>query len=423
VPPGTGLALAAWRARCDDSLVAHTSSPSAEPGPRTWPAARRPVIAGLGLTDLGKVYGRSQADFAADAVRRAAADAGLRLADVDGLLTSSGMSGGVSIDLQRDLGLTDLRLLSHMQAYGSTAGAMVQVASMAVQSGMAGVVACVFADSPLRPERGAGAAYGTRRAPAGWWGLLGASGVVGANPMYALAARRHMERFGTTSEQLGHIAVAQREWAALNPAAQLREPITVADHQASRWIVEPFHLLDCCLVSNGGIAVIVTTAERAAGLAQPPVPVLGWAQAHPGHYLRRNPDFGLVTGAASAGPAALAMAQVALAEVDVLELYDCYTFTVLVTLEDYGLCAKGEGGPLAASGVLGPGGKLRLNTGGGQLSGYYMWGMTPLSEGVIQARGQGGGRQAAAHDIVLVSGNGGVLDHHSTLVLGSEAAA
>jgi acetyl-CoA acetyltransferase len=423
VPPGTGLALAASRARCDDSLVAHTSSPSAEPGPRTWPAARRPVIAGLGLTDLGKVYGRSPADFAADAVRRAAADAGLRLADVDGLLTSSGMSGGVSIDLQRDLGLTDLRLLSHMQAYGSTAGAMVQVASMAVQSGMASVVACVFADSPLRPERGAGAAYGTRRAPAGWWGLLGASGVVGANPMYALAARRHMERYGTTSEQLGHIAVAQREWAALNPAAQLREPITVADHQASRWIVEPFHLLDCCLVSNGGIAVIVTTAERAAGLAQPPVPVLGWAQAHPGHYLRRNPDFGLVTGAASAGPAALAMAQVALAEVDVLELYDCYTFTVLVTLEDYGLCAKGEGGPLAASGVLGPRGRLRLNTGGGQLSGYYMWGMTPLSEGVIQARGQGGGRQAAAHDIVLVSGNGGVLDHHSTLVLGSEAAA
>ena len=141
-------------------------------GPRTWPAARRPVIAGLGLTELGKVYGRTSAQFAADAVRLAVADAGLRLADVDGLLTSSGVSGGVSIDLQRDLGLTDLRLLSHMQAYGSTAGAMVQFASMAVQSGMASVVACVFADSPLRPERGAGAAYGTRRAPAG---LVGAA--------------------------------------------------------------------------------------------------------------------------------------------------------------------------------------------------------------------------------------------------------
>jgi acetyl-CoA acetyltransferase len=381
------------------------------------------VITGLGMTPLGKVYGPTSAQFAGEAVRLAVADAGLRLADVDGLLTSSGVSGGISIDLQRDLGLTDLRLLSHMQAYGSTAGAMVQFASMAVQSGMASVVACVFADSPLQPERSAGAAYGSRRAPAGWWGLLGASGVVGANPMYALAARRHMDRYGTTSEQLGHIAVAQRAWAALNPAAQLRELITLADHQASRWIVEPFHLLDCCLVSNGGIAVIVTTADRAASLAQPPVHVLGWAQAHPGRYLRRDPDFGLVSGAASAGPAALAMAGLDLADVDVVELYDCYTFTVLLTLEDYGFCPKGEGGPFVASGVLGPAGKLRLNTGGGQLSGYYMWGMTPLSEAVMQARGQAGARQAPAHDIVLVSGNGGVLDHHATLVLASPAAA
>ncbi len=368
------------------------------------------------MTDLGKVYGQTSAQFAAAAVRLAVADAGLRLADVDGLLTSSGVTGGISVDLQRDLGLTDLRLLSHMQAYGSTAGAMVQVASMAVRSGMASVVACVFADSPLRPERGAGAVYG-RRAPAGWWGLLGASGVIGANPMYALAARRHMERYGTTSEQLGHIAVAQRAWASMNPAAQMREPITLADHQASRWIVEPFHLLDCCLVSNGGIAVIV--ADRA--VAQPPVHVLGWAQSHPGRYLRRNPDFGLVSGAAEAGPAALAMAGLNVTDVDILELYDCYTFTVLITLEDYGLCGKGEGGPFVASGVLD--GKLKLNTGGGQLSGYYMWGMTPLSEAIIQVRGQGGARQAEAHDVALVSGNGGVLDHHSTLVLGTEAAS
>jgi acetyl-CoA acetyltransferase len=380
------------------------------------------VIAGLGTTRLGKVYGQTSAQFAAEAVRLAAADAGLDLASIDGLLTSSGVSGGISIDLQRDLGLTDMRLLSHVQAYGSTAGAMVQIAAMAVQSGMATAVACVFADSPLQPKGSAGAVYGSRRAPAGWWGLLGASGVVGANPMYALAARRHMERYGTTSEQFGHIAVAQRAWAGMNPAAQLRDPITLADHQQSRWIVEPFHLLDCCLVSNGGIAVIVTTAERSAVLAQPPVHVLGWAQSHPGRYLRRDPDFGLVSGAASAGPAALAMAGLEVADVDVAELYDCYTFTVLLTLEDYGFCSKGEGGPYVASGVLGPEGKLRLNTGGGQLSGYYMWGMTPLSEAVIQARGQGGLRQSPAHDVVLVSGNGGVLDHHATLVLGSAAA-
>jgi acetyl-CoA acetyltransferase len=381
------------------------------------------VIAGLGMTAVGKVYGRTPADFAADAVRRAVADAGLQLADVDGLLTSSGVTGGISVDLQRDLGLGDLKTLSHLQSYGATAATMVQVASLAVMSGTASVVACVFADSPLQPDRAAGAAYGTRRAPAGWWGLLGASGVIGANPLYALAARRHMARYGTTTEQFGHIAVAQRGWAALNPAAQQRELITLADHQASRWIAEPLRLLDCCLVSNGGIAVIVTTAERAADLAQPPVHVLGWAQSHPGHYLRRHPEFGLVTGAASAGPAALDMAGVTLADVDVVQLYDCYTYTVLVTLEDYGFCAKGEGGPFVASGVLGPTGKLRLNTGGGQLSGYYLWGMTPVAEAIIQARGQGGDRQADQHDVVLVSGNGGVLDHHATLVLGSAAGA
>jgi acetyl-CoA acetyltransferase len=375
------------------------------------------------MTEFGRVYGRTPAQFAAEAVRLAAADAGVDVAAVDGLLTSSGVSGGISIDLQRELGLTDLRLLSHLQAYGSTAGSMVQFAAMAVQAGMADVVACVFADSPLQPERRSSAVYGTRRAGAGWWGLLGASGIVGANPMYALAARRHMERFGTTSEQFGHIAVAQRAWAALNPAAQMRDPITLADHQASRWIAEPFHLLDCCLVSNGGIAVLVTSADRAAHMDRPPVHVLGWAQSHPGHYLRSNPDFGLVSGAAQAGPAALAMAGLGIADVDVAQLYDCYTFTVLLTLEDYGFCAKGEGGPLAASGVLGPGGKLLVNTGGGQLSGYYMWGMTPLSEAVIQARGDGGARQSERHDVILVSGNGGVLDHHATLVLGSQAAA
>jgi acetyl-CoA acetyltransferase len=381
---------------------------------------RDPVIAGLGITELGKVYGPTAAEFAGEAVRRAATDAGLALGDIDGLLVSSGTTNGVHLDLQRDLDLTDLQLLSEMQAYGSTAGAMVQVASMAVQAGMADVVACVWADNPLQQGVSAGASYSSvSRAQPGWMGLLGASGVVGANHMYALAARRHMLTYGTTSEQLGAIAIAQRQWAAMNPLAQMREPITMQDYLSSRWIAEPFRLLDCCLVSNGGIAVIVTAAERAESLAQPAVHVLGWAQCHPGHSLRRDENFGLVSGAARSGPAALKMAGVELADIDVVELYDCYTFTVLITLEDYGFCPKGEGGPFVASGVLGPEAKLKLNTGGGELSGYYLWGMTPLSEAIIQARGQAGQRQADRHELVLVSGNGGVLDHHSTLVLGT----
>ncbi|MEV5409886.1 thiolase family protein [Thermopolyspora sp. NPDC052614] len=384
---------------------------------------RAPVIAGLGITEMGKVYGRTAPEFAAEAVRLAAADAGLDLRQVDGLLTNTGLSGDVGLGLQRDLGLRELRLLSEVQAYGSSAGAMVQYAAMAVASGMADVVACVFADAPLKdPSSGAGAAYaGAGRVPSGWQGLAAASGIYSANTMYALAARRHMRRYGTTSEQLGHIAVAQRAWATRNPRAQMREPITLEDHQNSRWIAEPFHLLDCCLVSNGGVAVIVTSADRAADLAQPPVHIRGWAQAHPGYVMGRGSEFGLVSGAARSGPAALKMAGVSLSDIDVVELYDCYTFTVLISLEDYGFCAKGEGGPFVAGGVLGPEGSLAVNTGGGQLSSYYMWGMTPLSEAVIQARGQGGERQAPRHDMVLVSGNGGVLDHHSTLILSPHA--
>ncbi len=388
---------------------------------------RSAVIAGLGLTEMGAVYGRSASSLASEAVRLAAADAGLALSEVDGLLTSNGTSGGVGLGLQRDLGLYDLRLLSEMQGYGSTAGSMVQYASMAVESGMAEVVACVFADAPLRPGRAAGDVYsGGRRPdqgstpvppPAGWGGLLLSAGVAGANTMYALAARRHMLRFGTTEEDFAAIAVAQRAWAADNPHAQMREPITVEDHHASRWIAEPFRKLDCCLVSNGGVAVIVTTAERAASLAKPPVHVLGWAQSHPGRLFDKNPDFGLVTGAARSGPEALAMAGVKISDIEVAELYDCYTFTVLVSLEDYGFCEKGEGGAFVSSGAIAPGGSLRLNTGGGQLSAYYMWGMTPLSEAVIQVRGEGGARQVHPHDLALVSGNGGTLHYHSTMIL------
>ncbi|HEY2552501.1 MAG TPA: thiolase family protein [Streptosporangiaceae bacterium] len=385
------------------------------------PTARQPVIAGLGMTELGKVYGSSAARFAASAVRLAADDAGVPLAGIDGLLTSSGMSGGVGLGLQRDLGLRDLRLLSEIQAYGSSAGAMVQYAAMAVQSGMADVIACVFADAPLRPEQPGGSAYARGGGGTGWAGLAIASGVASANTLYALAARRHMLAYGTTSEQLGAIAVAQRGWAALSPLAQQREPISLDDYLASRWIAEPFRLLDCCLVSNGGVAVIVTSAERASGLRQSPVHVLGWAQAHPGYPMAAGSDFGLVSGAATAGPAALKMAGVTLADIDAAQLYDCYTYTVLLTLEDYGFCPKGEGGSLAASGVLGPGGSLAVNTGGGQLSGYYMWGMTPLSEAILQARGQAGTRQLPRCDLQLVSGNGGVLDYHSALVLGRTA--
>lgn len=390
--------------------------------------APRVAIVGLGMTDIGKIYGVTAPQLAAEAVRRAAADAGLTLSDLDGLLLSGGLSELIGPEhamtpgLAADLDLRDLSLLTVMQGYGSTAVQMIQYAGMAIESGAAETIAVVWADAPLQKRRGAGASY-TQYATAsgaGWRAIVRSGGSMTANNDYALAARRHMDRFGTTSAQLGAIAVAQRDWAVLNPLAQMREPITLEDHQSSRMISDPLRLLDCCLVSNGAVAVILTSVERAKDLRQPPVGVYGWAQAHPGRSFRRNDDFGLVSGAAQAGPRALAMAGLGVHEIDVVELYDCYTFTVLITLEDYGFCGKGEGGRFVAEpGVLGPSGSLKLNTGGGQLSSYYLWGMTPLSEGIIQARGHAGERQVERHDRVLVSGNGGTLDYHGTLVIGT----
>ncbi|MDN5913750.1 MAG: thiolase family protein [Pseudonocardia sp.] len=381
------------------------------------------AIAGLGMTEMGKVYGRSSTSLAAEAVRSAVTDAGLALTDLDGLLVSAGIKQDVGIGLAAVLGLSDLSVLNQVNAFGATAGVMVAQAAQAVASGAATTVACVFADSPLRPKESAGASYGgtgrsgpgrTARGLAGW---SLASGATNPNILYAMCARRHIERYGTTSEQLGEIAVAQRAWAAHNPLAQMREPMTIEDHRASRWIAEPLHLLDCCLVSNGAVAVVVTSAGRAEALARPAVHLWGHGQAHAPRRMQAGSDWGLVTPAARSGPQAMRMAGIGVDDVDVAEIYDCYTYTVLVTLEDYGFCGKGDGGAFVSDGRLAPGGELACNTGGGQLSSYYMWGFTPLSEAVIQARGAGGERQAPRNDVVLVSGNGGILEHHSTLVL------
>ncbi len=379
------------------------------------------AVVGLGVTPQGKVFGNTPLGFAVDAVRMALDDAGLERGALDGLLLNPGLAwndlGMGSFQLQQALGLRSLRLSATMGLGGATACAMIQHAAQAIAAGLCTTVACVFSDAPLKPpaperERSSSAsAYGFVR---GW---EAAYGYFGANAMYALVARRHMARYGTTQDHLGAVAVAQRRWANLNPLAQLHDqPLTLADYHASRWVVEPFHLFDCCLVSNGGLAVIVTARDRARDRPKPPVWIRGMAQGH----LGGDPMDTLASGAVLTRAPALDMAGVALRDVDVVELYDCYTFTVLVTLEDYGFCPKGEGGPFVAEQVTGPGGRLAVNTGGGQLSSFYMWGMTPVSEAVIQLRGDGAARQVAKHDVALVSGNGGILSTHSTLVLARE---
>ena len=359
--------------------------------------------------------------FAAEAVNLALEDAGLKRTDLDGLLVNPGLTWGdnamASFSLQQAMGLHNLRLTATMNLGGATAAAMIMHAAQSIAAGMADVVACVFSDAPLRPpapdkSKGAGsaAAYGFAR------GMNAHYGLFGVNAHYAFVAQRHMHRYGTTQDHLGAVAVAERQWANLNPEAQFFDsPMTMADYHASRWVVEPFHLYDCCLVSNGGLAVIVTSAERAKNLKRPPVYILGMGQGHPGG----DPMETLISGAPIAKETAFKMAGISLSDVDFCEIYDCYTFTVLVTLEDYGFCKKGEGGAYLSDGTIAPGGGMPANTGGGQLSSFYMWGMTPVSEGIVQIRGDGGRRQVAKHEVGLVSGNGGILSTHSTLVLGA----
>ena len=380
------------------------------------------AIAGLGQTRQGKVYDRSYIGFAVEAVQLALADAGLEREDLDGLLLNPGLAWGNaamgSFMLQQALGLRDLKLQATMNIGGATAGAMIQHAALAIRAGMCTTVACVFSDRPLKsPEEQKSRAGGKEGSAASYAfarGLDAAYGQFGVNAMYALVARRHMHTYGTTQDHLGAVAVAQRRWANMNPAAQLHGvPLTLAEYHTSRWVVEPFHMLDCCLVSNGGVAVIVTSAERARHAKKPPVYIWGMGQGHPGG----EPAETLVSGAPLARRTAFAMAGIEPRDVQVCELYDCYTFTVLVTLEDYGFCAKGESGPFVAAGHTAPGGSLPVNTGGGQLSSSYMWGMTPIAEGIVQARGEGGERQVPRRDVVLVSGNGGLLSTHTTLVL------
>jgi len=367
------------------------------------------AIAGIGATEFSKDSGRSELRLAVEAVRAALDDAGLQPSDVDGLVTFT-MDDNAEIAVAREIGAGELTFLSRIGYGGGAACAVVQQAVLAVATGVARTVVCYRALNE-RSGRRFGQATMAPGLDASWHYPMGL-----ATPaaMVAMVARRYLHDYGATTEDFGRVTVMARRFAATNPAAWFfGRPITLADHQASRWIAEPLRLLDCCQESDGAVALVVTSADRARDLRRPPVFIRGMGQGHPGG----DPSETLTSGAAIAKDVAFPMAGIGLEDVDVVELYDCYTFTVLVCLEDYGFCKKGEGGAFVADGRIAPGGSLPVNTGGGQLSSFYMWGMTPVSEAVIQIRGEGGERQVPDAEVALVSGNGGILSTHSTLIL------
>ena len=388
------------------------------------------AIGGLGVSRQGRKLGVSPRELRLEALELALADSGLSRRDIDGHIGAS--STGMFDDI-RHMGLAP-RFSYSVQSGGATATLTIVNAVGAILTGQAEVVACSYAATPsssvrsavgasLRAsERGGGAiGYGTYA-----YGYPNMYGMVGAGAAHALHARRHMERYGTTSEHLGAVAVTQREYASVRPGTiGYGQPITLEDHQHSRMVVDPFRLLDCCRDTDGGVVVIVTTTERARDLASTPVRVLGMGTGHNMRNWWTGDVFDLHDDIAPAKETAFGQAAITVDDIDVAALYDPFTISPIMQLEAYGFCGPGEGGPFVAGGNTRLDGAIPTNTGGGQLSGFYATGFTALVEGVWQLRGEGGKTQVANAEVALVSGhggNGGVQNTwaHGTMVLGAD---
>lgn len=390
-------------------------------------SARAPfaAICGLGFSELARHDIGTPRDLAIDAIIGAVADSGLGLRDLDGLLVTCSPSAApntVPLRLADDLGLGDLTLTGNQQVEGASVVAALQHASLCIRHGMASAVACVFADVPLRPGQETGAAAYNRAMPlSGLGDWDGEHGLYGAAGAYALAARRYLSVHGLSDDAFGPYAVACRRWAMDNPQAMLRKPISLDDHRAARMIADPLRVLDCAFPVNGAIAVVVTGCDRARGLAQPPVYLHAFAQGHPGSGNMRGQEPELESGAGLAARGLWRASGLGPAQVEMAQVYDAFSFVAMLTIEEYGLCPRGEASGFIADGQTSPGGPLPLNTGGGHLSGFYLQGMTPVSEAVIQARGQGGARQSARNNVILVTGGGGRLDYHAGMLVSPHA--
>jgi acetyl-CoA acetyltransferase len=384
---------------------------------------RTPVIVGIGLSDYPKVPELTSLQHHVQAAQRALADSGVRKPDIDGYISAE----QVMADRQTLPGLVEYLGLNCRYVDGTTVGGSsfvyhVQHAAAAIQAGYADTVLVTYGQKYLS---GLGRTLGTR----GFGTSLVQDALMYEAPYglpvagtYAMIAQRHMYEYGTTSEQLAEVAVGVREFASLNPNAIYRKPITVDDVLESRMIADPLHLLDCCAITDGGGAYIMTTAERARDLRQPPVYVLGAANNQKHWMISQCPDF-TSSGAAQAGPEAFAQAGVKPDDVDMAMFYDSFTITCIVLLEGLGFCKPGEGGPYVQEGHLRRGGKLPMNTDGGGLSSCHpgMRGIFLVVEAVRQLRGQAGEVQVPDCKLAVAAGSGGFLSCIGVAVLGKEA--
>ncbi|GAC1610214.1 MAG: lipid-transfer protein [Mycobacteriales bacterium] len=373
--------------------------------------ARQTAIVGIGATEFSKASGRSELQLAAEAVRAAVADAGLQPGEVDGLSTFT-METNSEIAVAKTAGLGDLRFFSKIGYGGGAACATVQQAALAVTSGVADVVVCYRAFNERSGHRfGSGAARSEPTSEGIAMSWVSSFGLMTPASWVAMFARRYMHEYGATSEDFGRVSVADRKHAATNPKAWFYgKPITLEEHQASRWIVDPLRLLDCCQETDGGQAIVVTTIERARDLPHPPAVVSGAAQGSAAgqesmvSYYRDNigglPEMGLVA------QQLWAQAGIGPADVQTAVIYDHFTPFVLQQLEEFGFCGRGEAKDFIAGGTIELGGQLPLNTHGGQLGEAYLHGMNGIAEGVRQVRGTSVNQVPDVHNVLVTAGTG-----------------
>lgn len=373
------------------------------------------AIVGAAESDLGLVApGMSALDLMAQATRRALDDCGLGLRDIDGVFAVATQTRMATMGLCEYL---KIHPRYHDVTYmgGSSYMTLVAHAQAAIEAGLCEVAVITYAST----QRSGGRSNVVQREhnpyESPFRPVLPASA-------YALAASRHMHLYGTTREQLAEVAVAARRWALLNPAAWEKEPLTVAEVLASRMVSHPLSVRDCCLVTDGGGAIIMVSAERARSLKKPPAYVLGVGERLSHLSISSMPDLA-TTGAVQSGQAAYAMAGLRASDMDVVEVYDAFTINTLLFLEDLGFCPKGEGGRFVQAGRIAPGGGLPVNTNGGGLSFCHpgQYGLHLLIEATRQLRGEAGARQVPGCETAIAHGSGGVLSSQSTVILGTQA--
>lgn len=373
--------------------------------------SRTAAIAGIGATEFSKDSGRSELQLACEAVSAAIDDAGLQPADVDGLVTFT-MDNNPEIEVARNVGIGDLSFFSRVHYGGGAACATIQQAAMAVATGMAEVVVAYRAFNERSGRRfGSGSKQWEPTAEGVAFGWYTTYGFMTPAAWVAMFATRYLHTYGVSTTAFGHVSVAARAHAATNPNAHFYgRPITLDDHQSSRWIVEPLRLLDCCQETDGGQAIVVTTAERARDLPHPPAMIVAAAQGSGAgqeqmtSYYRDD-----LTGLPEMGVVARqlwAQAGIGPDDVQTAVIYDHFTPFVLTQLEEFGFCGRGEAGDFVADGAIQLGGRLPLNTHGGQLGEAYLHGMNGVAEAVRQVRGTAVNQVDDVEHVLVTAGTG-----------------